>query len=48
MVIDVISQTIRGGNRLKALAQKETYWIETLKATQFPGLNEDIDYPVFL
>lgn len=48
MVIDVIPQNIRGGDRLRLLSQKETFWIETLKATTHPGLNEDVDFSVFL
>lgn len=48
MVIEVIEQTKRGGDILKTLAQRETYWIETLKSTKFPGLNEEVDFSVFL
>ncbi|KAK7893050.1 hypothetical protein WMY93_022202 [Mugilogobius chulae] len=41
MVIEVITQDNRGGDRLKRLLQKETYWIHTLRATTYPGLNEE-------
>ena len=46
--IDHIPQTIRGGNRLKQLNQRETYWIFKLKAVTYPGLNEDTEYCHFL
>lgn len=48
MAIEVISLSKKGGDKLKILSQRETFWIETLKATHFPGLNEDIDYSPFL
>lgn len=48
MVIEAISLSKKGGDILKILSQRETFWIETLKATRFPGLNEDIDYSPFL
>ncbi|KAJ0060014.1 hypothetical protein NL108_018667 [Boleophthalmus pectinirostris] len=46
--IEHIKETIRGGDRLKKLLQRETYWIYTLKATQFPGLNGELDFSPFL
>lgn len=48
MVLEVIPNNIRGGDRVRTLAQKETFWIDTLHATHPPGLNEDIDFSVFL
>ncbi|CAL9708703.1 unnamed protein product [Knipowitschia caucasica] len=48
MVIEVIPASLRGGDRVKRLAQRETFWIDKLKATIFPGLNEDVDFSVFL
>ena len=48
MAIEVIPRSYRGGDRLKRLLQRETYWISTLKATSPPGLNEEIDFTPFL
>ncbi|XP_054871029.1 uncharacterized protein LOC118470507 isoform X2 [Amphiprion ocellaris] len=48
MAIEVIENTPRGGDRLKRLLQRETFWIHSLKATVFPGLNEEIDFSPFL
>lgn len=38
----------RGGDRLKLLLQRETYWIHKLDAMRPPGLNEEIDFRPFL
>lgn len=46
--IDHIPQTMRGGDRLKQLNQRESYWIFKLKATQYPGLNDEMEYCHFL
>ena len=48
MVIETIPNDTRMGDRLKLLLQRETYWIHTLKATCWPGLNEEIDFSPFL
>ena len=48
MVIEVIPRSVRGGDRLRQLLQRETFWIVTLKATTFPGLNDDVDFSPFL
>lgn len=48
MVIEVVQKSIRGGDRLRTLAQRESYWIDTLQAVTFPGLNEELDFSVFL
>ena len=48
MVVEVIPKSVRGGDSVKHLLQRETFWIVTLKATTFPGLNEDIDFSPFL
>lgn len=47
MVIEVIHRNITGGNELGTLSQRETFWIETISATEFPGLNEELDFSVF-
>ena len=46
--IDHIPHTLRGGDRQKQLNQRESFWIFKLKATQYPGLNEDLEYHHFL
>lgn len=46
--LEHIPETIRGGDRLKKLLQRESYWIYTLKAMEFPGLNGELDFSVFL
>lgn len=38
----------RGGDRLKKLLQRETYWIDKFDALRYPGLNEEIDFRPFL
>ena len=48
MGIESIELSKRGGDKLKKLLQRETYWIYTLKALTRPGLNEDLDYTPFL
>lgn len=48
MVIEVIPLTARGGDRLKHLLKRETFWIHTLSATFYPGLNEEIDFAPYL
>ena len=47
MVIETIPQDFRD-DRFKRLLQRETYWIHTLSATCWPGLNEEIDLCPFL
>lgn len=46
--IEVIKKTVRGGDRLKRLLQRETFWIWSFKAMEHPGLNEEMDYRPFL
>lgn len=46
--IEIVKTSIRGGDKLKLLLQRETFWIWKLKAMEFPGLNEEIDYTPFL
>lgn len=48
MAIEVIPLNTRGGNRLKLLLKRETFWIHTLNAMAFPGLNEEIDFSPYL
>ena len=45
--IEHIKPLTRGGDRLRKLNQRETYWIHTLDALTPPGLNEDIDFMCF-
>ena len=48
MALEVIPHHIRRGDRLKKLLQRETFWIVSLQATKFPGLNDEIDFIPFL
>ncbi len=48
MAIEVIPSSLRGGDRLKRLLQRETFWIYTLRSSTHSGLNEEIDYSPFL
>lgn len=41
--IEHIENSVRGGNRLKRLLQRVSYWIYTLKAIIYPGLNWVLD-----
>lgn len=45
---EVMPDSRRGGDRLKSLLRRETFWILHLKAVVYPGLNEIIDYSLFL
>lgn len=46
--VEIVKTSIRGGDKLKLLLQRETFWIWKLKAMEYPGLNEEIDYTPFL
>ena len=46
--IDHVSASIRKGDRLKQLNQRESFGIYKLQATKYPGLNEDMDFSPFL
>ncbi len=46
--IEHVSLNIRGGDRLRRLKQRKTFWIHKLDALSYPGLNEDIDFSPFL
>lgn len=46
--IEAITMDARGGDKIQLLKQREAYWIYALKATNFPGLNEDLDLSGFL
>ena len=46
--IEYIKAATRGGDRLKRLLQRESFWIHTLDAMNFPGVNEEIDFRPFL
>ena len=48
VAIEAIPNDGRGGDRLKKLLQRETFWIVTLQATVFPGLNDEVDFLPFL
>ena len=49
MGIEHIKPLIRGGDRLRKLCQRETFWIHELRALHPPfGLNDDIEYMCFL
>ena len=45
--VEHIKPLPRGGDRLKRLNQRETFWIHQLDAMRYPGLNEDIDFTCF-
>lgn len=47
-VLEHVQHLDRGGDRLRKLSQRETYWIHLLDALRYPGLNEDIEYKCFL
>ena len=46
--IEVITLDARGGDKIKRLKQREAFWINALKATTYPGLNDDFDLSSFL
>ena len=46
--IEQIGKPVRGGDRLKKLLQRETFWIFSFDAMIYPGLNEEIDFKPFL
>ena len=46
--LEQIKPLTRGGDRLRKLNQRETFWIHSLDALCPPGLNEDIDFMCFL
>ena len=46
--IEHVKPLTRGGDRLRKLNQRETFWIHSLDALCAPGLNEDIDFMCFL
>lgn len=46
--IEHVKLSPRGGDRLKKLLQRESFWIYTLKANQYPGLNLELDFSPFL
>ena len=48
IVLDVIPEDPRGRNWDQRILQKETFWIERLGATSFPGINEMHSYKCFL
>ncbi|XP_026098621.1 uncharacterized protein LOC113069710 [Carassius auratus] len=46
--IEAVRLDARGGDIIKRLKQRETYWIYSLRATSHRGLNEDFDLSPFL
>lgn len=46
--IEDIENSIRGADRLNWILQRQLFWIYTLKATQFTGLNGELDFLPFL
>ena len=46
--IEHIKPLTRGGDRIKKLNQRESFWIHQLDALNFPGINESIEYMCFL
>lgn len=46
--LEHVKPLIRGGNRIRKLNQRETFWIHNLDALNYPGLNEDIEFTCFL
>lgn len=46
--IEAVCLDARGGDKIKRLKQREMFWIDQLKATEYPGLNEDFDLSPFL
>lgn len=41
--LEIVTGSIRKGDRVQRLLQREAFWIFQLKATIFPGLNEELD-----
>ncbi len=46
--LEMIKKNVQGGDRLKLLLQRETFYIYDLQATVYPGLNKEIDFSPFL
>ena len=45
--VEYIENSIRGGDRLRKFLQREPFWIYTLKATYYLGLNGELDFSPF-
>ncbi len=45
--LETVTGSIRKGDRLQRLLQREAFWIFQLRATIFPGLNEEFDLTIF-
>ncbi len=45
--LETVTGSIRKGDRLQRLLQREAFWIFQLRATIFPGLNEELDLNIF-
>lgn len=48
IALEHIPPDIRGGSNDQKLLQLEACWIQSLKATIYPGLNEMLSYKPFL
>ncbi len=46
--LEMIKKNVQGGDRLKLLLQRDTFYIYDLQATVYPGLNKEIDFSPFL
>jgi len=42
--LESIKKNSRGGDRLKLLLQRETFYMYNLQATMYPGLNEEMHF----
>lgn len=47
-VLEHVRPLNRGGDRIRKLSQRESFWIHRLDALNYPGLNEDIEFKCFL
>lgn len=48
IALEHIPPDVRGGSNDQKLLQLEARWIQSLKATIYPGLNEMLSYKPFL
>ena len=46
--VEHVKPLVRGGDRIRKLNQRESFWIEKMGALRYPGLNESIDYTCYL
>ncbi len=48
IALEVVTGSIRKGNILHRLLQREAFWISQLKSIIFAGLNEELDLTSYL